>query len=205
MLVQCLMCNELFKLADRSQRQQKKPEGSGNFQKWYFFLVAAFWLYVRCASWQSYPHVPKHPHHQGTTMPRHLRPASHATALAMIQVDLGLRPTPEQKHRRGPPSCSSPAAHACKGMQIANRMLPGRQCCSAAPAEGPGRRFVNTQLAVEITSNRVLAQAVAWIWKGHSPICFLLYTAGKQQPRLPGLRVRAPSFGVEGRNACYGD
>ena len=41
------------------------------------------------------------------------------------------------------------------------------------------RRFVNTQLAVEITSNRVLAQAVAWIWKGHAPICFLLYTAGE--------------------------
>lgn len=45
------MVHELFKLADRSQRQQKKPEGSGNFQKWYFFCVAAFWLYVRCASW----------------------------------------------------------------------------------------------------------------------------------------------------------
>ena len=46
-MLQCLMVRELFRLADRAQRQQKKPEGSGNLMKWYFFCVAAFWVSVR--------------------------------------------------------------------------------------------------------------------------------------------------------------
>lgn len=47
--VQGLMCRELFALAEKSQKQQPKPAGQGRFQQWYFFMVAAFWMYFRSA------------------------------------------------------------------------------------------------------------------------------------------------------------
>lgn len=47
--VQGAMVRELFKLAERSQQQQTKPAGQGRLQQWYFFMVAAFWMYFRQA------------------------------------------------------------------------------------------------------------------------------------------------------------
>jgi hypothetical protein len=41
------MCRELFALAEKSQKQQVKPAGQGRFLQWYFFTVAAFWMYFR--------------------------------------------------------------------------------------------------------------------------------------------------------------
>ena len=43
------MVSELFKLAEKSQKQQQKPVGQGRLQQWYFFSVAAFWMYFRRA------------------------------------------------------------------------------------------------------------------------------------------------------------
>lgn len=53
--IQATMCRELFKLArsDQQQRQpqqrsrRKRPVTSTHFQQWYFFLTAAFWMYLR--------------------------------------------------------------------------------------------------------------------------------------------------------------
>ena len=45
--VQWLMVRELFKLAEHAQRQQPKPPGTGRAAQWYFFGVAAFWVYLR--------------------------------------------------------------------------------------------------------------------------------------------------------------
>jgi hypothetical protein len=42
------MVRELFVLAEASQKQQQKPSGQGRLQQWYFFSVAAFWMYFRC-------------------------------------------------------------------------------------------------------------------------------------------------------------
>ena len=44
---QWLMVRELFKLAEHAQRQQPKPPGTGRAAQWYFFGVAAFWVYLR--------------------------------------------------------------------------------------------------------------------------------------------------------------
>ncbi len=50
---QATMCRELFKLAREGQqwRQQRAPKPrlvtGTRFQQWSFFLVAAFWLYLR--------------------------------------------------------------------------------------------------------------------------------------------------------------
>ena len=41
------MVRELFKLAEHAQRQQPKPPGTGRAAQWYFFGVAAFWVYLR--------------------------------------------------------------------------------------------------------------------------------------------------------------
>ena len=41
------MVRELFKLAEESQKQQQKPTGQGRLQQWYFFSVAACWMYFR--------------------------------------------------------------------------------------------------------------------------------------------------------------
>ena len=41
------MVGELFVLAEKSQKDSKKPSGQGRFLQWYFFLVAAFWMYFR--------------------------------------------------------------------------------------------------------------------------------------------------------------
>jgi hypothetical protein len=41
------MVRELFKLAEKSQKEQTKPAGHGRLQQWYFFMVAAFWMYFR--------------------------------------------------------------------------------------------------------------------------------------------------------------
>ena len=46
-LLQWLMVRELFKLAEHAQRQQPKPPGTGRAAQWYFFGVAAFWVYLR--------------------------------------------------------------------------------------------------------------------------------------------------------------
>ncbi|KAK9839682.1 hypothetical protein WJX81_005827 [Elliptochloris bilobata] len=45
--IQWLMVRELFKLAEHAQRQQPKPPGTGRAAQWYFFGVAAFWVYLR--------------------------------------------------------------------------------------------------------------------------------------------------------------
>ena len=45
--VQAMMVGELFVLAEKSQKDSKKPSGQGRFLQWYFFLVAAFWMYFR--------------------------------------------------------------------------------------------------------------------------------------------------------------
>ncbi|EIE23739.1 phosphatidate cytidylyltransferase [Coccomyxa subellipsoidea C-169] len=45
--IQGAMVRELFKLAEKSQREQTKPAGHGRLQQWYFFMVAAFWMYFR--------------------------------------------------------------------------------------------------------------------------------------------------------------
>lgn len=47
MHAQGAMVRELFKLAEESQKQQQKPSGQGRLQQWYFFSVAAFWMYFR--------------------------------------------------------------------------------------------------------------------------------------------------------------
>ena len=44
---QAAMVGELFVLAEKSQKDSKKPSGQGRFLQWYFFLVAAFWMYFR--------------------------------------------------------------------------------------------------------------------------------------------------------------
>ena len=44
---QASMVGELFVLAEKSQKDSKKPSGQGRFLQWYFFLVAAFWMYFR--------------------------------------------------------------------------------------------------------------------------------------------------------------
>ncbi len=53
------MCRELFKLARDGQQQQQRqshhhqrqrrqrPVIGTRFQQWYFFMAAAFWLYLR--------------------------------------------------------------------------------------------------------------------------------------------------------------
>ena len=46
------MCRELFKVARagqlrQQQRQRRKPAIGVRFQQWYFFFVAAFWMYLR--------------------------------------------------------------------------------------------------------------------------------------------------------------
>ncbi|CAK0783153.1 hypothetical protein CVIRNUC_006352 [Coccomyxa viridis] len=45
--IQAMMVGELFVLAEKSQKDSKKPSGQGRFLQWYFFLVAAFWMYFR--------------------------------------------------------------------------------------------------------------------------------------------------------------
>ena len=45
--LQAMMVGELFVLAEKSQKDSKKPSGQGRFLQWYFFLVAAFWMYFR--------------------------------------------------------------------------------------------------------------------------------------------------------------
>lgn len=52
--LQGAMVNELFKLAEKSQKEQTKPAGQGRLQQWYFFMVAAFWMYFRHAH-QAHP------------------------------------------------------------------------------------------------------------------------------------------------------
>lgn len=54
------MCRELFKLAREGQqqrhqhRQRRRRRVIGTrFQQWYFFMAAAFWLYLRCAATAS--------------------------------------------------------------------------------------------------------------------------------------------------------
>ena len=53
--LQGAMVRELFKLAEKSQREQTKPAGHGRLQQWYFFMVAAFWMYFRwdISPWQD--------------------------------------------------------------------------------------------------------------------------------------------------------
>ena len=51
--VQAMMVGELFVLAEKSQKDSKKPSGQGRFLQWYFFLVAAFWMYFRSLPSQS--------------------------------------------------------------------------------------------------------------------------------------------------------
>ncbi len=52
-LWQGAMVRELFKLAEKSQKQQQKPAGQGRLQQWYFFSVAAFWMYFRRVRWHA--------------------------------------------------------------------------------------------------------------------------------------------------------
>ena len=53
------MVGELYKLAEKSQKQVQKPTGQGRLLQWYFFLVAAFWMYFR---WPTAPSFLKSPH-----------------------------------------------------------------------------------------------------------------------------------------------
>ena len=46
-LTQCLMVRELFALARVAQQDRKIP--GFRAQQWYFFFVAAFWMYIRQA------------------------------------------------------------------------------------------------------------------------------------------------------------
>ena len=45
--VQAAMVGELYRLAEKSQKQVQKPTGQGRLLQWYFFLVTAFWMYFR--------------------------------------------------------------------------------------------------------------------------------------------------------------
>ena len=47
MHLQAAMVGELYRLAEKSQKQVQKPTGQGRLLQWYFFLVTAFWMYFR--------------------------------------------------------------------------------------------------------------------------------------------------------------
>ena len=45
--LQAMMVKEVFKLARHAQAERKLP--GFRAQQWYYFFVAAFWVYIRCA------------------------------------------------------------------------------------------------------------------------------------------------------------
>lgn len=59
MHLQAAMVGELYRLAEKSQKQVQKPTGQGRLLQWYFFLVTAFWMYFRWGCWGT-PETPLH-------------------------------------------------------------------------------------------------------------------------------------------------
>ena len=53
------MVGELYRLAEKSQKQVQKPTGQGRLLQWYFFLVAAFWMYFRWPTAPSFLEFPQ--------------------------------------------------------------------------------------------------------------------------------------------------
>lgn len=53
------MVGELYRLAEKSQKQVQKPTGQGRLLQWYFFLVAAFWMYFRWPIAPSFLKIPQ--------------------------------------------------------------------------------------------------------------------------------------------------
>lgn len=142
------MVGELYKLAEKSQKQVQKPTGQGRLLQWYFFLVAAFWMYFR---WPTAPSFFKIPHKHILS---DLQQESHRTVSARGFLMQRI---------------SGPGWQCAWCEYELHRILePITWCC----------RFIRNQLVVEITSSAQLAHFFGWALKKHTILAFSLYTAG---------------------------